>query len=212
MHDALFMGWSLGLAAGISPGPLLTLVISATLQRGLAAGLRVASAPLWSDAPVIAVSLWVVSSLSPWFLGGIGLLGGGFVVFLGLETLWRVRRPLQIDAPSDEAPRDLLKGILVNLLSPSPWLFWLTVGGPLTVGFWRQGPLPGIGFGAAFYIALVGSKALLAALVASGRQRLDGTGFRVVLGVCGLLMIGLGGVLGVEGWRALTEAGGATPQ
>lgn len=204
MYEALLIGWSLGLAAGITPGPLLTLVITTTLQRGVKAGLAVASAPLWSDAPVIAVSLWLVSSLSPMFLGGIGLVGGAFVIFLGFEALWRVRHPVQVEGQDEaKAPRDLLKGALVNLLSPGPWLFWLTVGGPLTVSFWRQSSWRGLGFGAAFYLAIVGSKAVLAVLVARGRQRLDGLGYRVVLIACGLLMIGLGITLGWDGWQAL---------
>ena len=38
------MGLGLGLAAGISPGPLLALLISSTLERGFGAGLRVIAA------------------------------------------------------------------------------------------------------------------------------------------------------------------------
>jgi threonine/homoserine/homoserine lactone efflux protein len=34
-----------GLSAGLSPGPLLTLVIAETLKRGIAAGIRIAVAP-----------------------------------------------------------------------------------------------------------------------------------------------------------------------
>jgi len=46
------MGLGLGLAAGASPGPLLTLVVSSTLARGFGAGLRVALAPVLTDAPI----------------------------------------------------------------------------------------------------------------------------------------------------------------
>ncbi len=208
MIEALLTGWGLGLAAGISPGPLLTLVITATLERGLGAGWRVASAPLWSDAPVILVSLWLVSSLPSKFLAGLGLLGGGLVVFLGLEALWRARRPLILAPPSGGGRRDILTGVLVNLLSPAPWLFWLTVGGPLSVALWRQSAGHGLAFGVSFYAALVGTKGGLAVLVASGRHRLEGRGYRIVLALCGLLMVGLGIALAIQGWNILEQGDG----
>ena len=53
----LITGLTLGFAAVISPGPLMTLVITRTLERGLGAGLRVAIAPLLTDLPIIVVSM-----------------------------------------------------------------------------------------------------------------------------------------------------------
>lgn len=206
--EALLTGWGLGLAAGISPGPLLALVITATLERGLGAGWRVASAPLWSDAPVILVSLWLVSSVATKFLAALGFVGGGWVVYLGLQALWRARRPVLLEAPGSTARRDILNAVLVNLLSPAPWLFWLTVGGPLSVAFWRQSVAGGLAFGTSFYAALVGSKGVLAVLVASGRHRLEGRGYRLVLALCGLLMVGLGIALGIQGWNILEQGDG----
>jgi threonine/homoserine/homoserine lactone efflux protein len=43
-----------GLSAGLSPGPLMTLVIAETLKRGIPAGIRIAVAPLITDLPIIA--------------------------------------------------------------------------------------------------------------------------------------------------------------
>ena len=59
----LLTGLTLGFAAGISPGPLMTLVITRTLERGLGAGLRVAVAPLLTDLPIIAASLIFFAAL-----------------------------------------------------------------------------------------------------------------------------------------------------
>ena len=54
MTDFLFSGVFLGLAAGFAPGPLLTLVITETLQHNLRSGIRVALAPILTDAPIVA--------------------------------------------------------------------------------------------------------------------------------------------------------------
>ena len=62
MED-LVVALTLGLAAGVSPGPLLALVVSATLERGFGAGLRVASAPLVTDLPIILACVSVLRSV-----------------------------------------------------------------------------------------------------------------------------------------------------
>ena len=50
-------GAALGLSAGFSPGPLLTLVLTETLHHGVKAGIRVALAPMITDAPIIVLTL-----------------------------------------------------------------------------------------------------------------------------------------------------------
>lgn len=48
----LISGIIFGLSAGISPGPLLALVISETLKFGRKEGIKVAIAPLITDIPI----------------------------------------------------------------------------------------------------------------------------------------------------------------
>ena len=58
---------------------------------------------------------------------------------------------------------------LVNLFNPHPWIFWVTVQGPIFLARWRFDPLASVAFVAAFYIAIVGSNQRSLAL------RLDGS-------------------------------------
>jgi len=46
----------LGVSAGFAPGPLLTLVISETLQHDIKSGVKVALAPIITDLPIIILS------------------------------------------------------------------------------------------------------------------------------------------------------------
>ncbi len=57
----LLSGIGLGLSAGISPGPILTLAISYTLQHGLKEGIKIAIVPLITDLPIIAITLGLLS-------------------------------------------------------------------------------------------------------------------------------------------------------
>ena len=194
--EALFTGAGLGLAAGLSPGPLLVLVISASLERGFAGGARVAMAPLVTDVPIVAASLAAASTLPARALTGLTVAGGLFIVHLGVGTVRRAGNPQATAsraAGRQAASGDLWRGALVNVLSPHPWLFWLGIGGPLVTLLWRQsgGPAAAV-FLALFYGALVGSKLLLAALLARGRHALGGHAHRRVISACGLLLVGLG--------------------
>ena len=49
MTSLLVNGLALGLYAGISPGPLLSLIIAESLRGGWPAGFRIALAPLVTD-------------------------------------------------------------------------------------------------------------------------------------------------------------------
>lgn len=82
MLSSIASGAILGLSAGLAPGPLLALVITQTLKHSVKEGMRVALAPLVTDAPIIILSLLLLSELkeSNRLLGLISLIGGVYVV------------------------------------------------------------------------------------------------------------------------------------
>ena len=53
---------------------------------------------------------------------------------------------------------------MTNLLSPHPWLFWLTVGAAILAKAIAQNWLVAAAFLFGFYLLLVGSKVLIALL------------------------------------------------
>lgn len=189
----LLLGISLGFAAGISPGPLSALVVTTALQRGVWAGVRVAIAPLLTDLPVVALSVLAVGAFPAGALSYLAVAGGGFVIFLGLDTYRKADRASFEHQQADR--RDLRRGFITNILSPHPWLFWLGVGGPLLVSAWDKGVVLATAFLVGFYGLLVGSKLFLAWGVAYGRGVLNLTWYRRVLAGSGVLLIVLGGVL-----------------
>ena len=79
------VGIVLGLSAGLSPGPLLALVIAQTLKHGVGEGMKVALAPLITDLPIVLAATFLLKQLSNTqsVLGFISLIGGLFVA----ETL-----------------------------------------------------------------------------------------------------------------------------
>jgi threonine/homoserine/homoserine lactone efflux protein len=194
---AFLLGISLGLGAGVAPGPLLAVVIRSTLEGGFGAGARVACGPLLTDLPIIAVAAALAASLPDEALAGLGLLGGLFLLWLGADALRDLPEP--VEAAVGGAPAvvgSLRRGAMVNLLNPHPWVFWITVGVPVlgdgTVG---QAAL----FLLAFYLMLIGAKVAVAAALGAGRERLlRGPGYRWALRGSGVLLLAAGALLTVE--------------
>ena len=54
----IITGIILGLSSGITPGPLLALVLSESLQHGAKAGMKVALAPVSCRIPIVALTLY----------------------------------------------------------------------------------------------------------------------------------------------------------
>lgn len=199
----LFSGVTMGLSAGLSPGPLLALVISETLRHGVRSGVKVALAPLLTDLPIVAVSLALLARLADAepLLGAVSLLGAGFLAWLGYESLRF--RGLEGAAEGGRAPQSIRKGVLANLLNPSPYLFWLSVGGPLVVGAFETG-LPTVSaFVGAFYLCLVGSKIALAFVAARSGKFLRGGAYVLSVRLLGVLLLGFMGVFFSNGLALL---------
>ena len=184
----------------------MTVLVAVSIDRGFHAGLRVAIAPLLTDAPIVALSLLLLKDLPEAFLGGLTLLGGLFVTYLGLQGVRRVDSASPPEEISSTVAKDLWHGAIVNFLNPHPWVFWMSVGAPALVSGWRQNPVDAIGYLAGFYGFIVGSKIALAWLAAKGRHTLRGPWFLRTLRLCGLLLLSLGVLLCYRGSAQLWEA------
>jgi threonine/homoserine/homoserine lactone efflux protein len=203
MIHYLGLGLTMGLSAGISPGPLLALVITATLRSGLGGGLRVALAPLLTDAPIIALSVLFAGLLPRVVLCWVGVAGGLVVIWMGVEILRSARdaRLPGAQGPVAEPGRELWRGVAVNALNPHPYLFWATIGGPALIQGWHVSGWHALAFLAPFYGLLVGSKMALAWAVSRRAGGLSATWYRRLLTGCSLLLLGLGAWVIYQSWN-----------
>lgn len=199
MIESLALGVALGLSAGLAPGPLLALVLSQTVRHGLGHGLRVAAAPLLTDLPIVVGATLLVGTVAgndP-LLGLISVAGALVVATIARDT-WRATVPEPGEATVAD-PDSWRRGVLVNLLSPHPYLFWLTVGAPTLVAASRDGIAPPLAFVVGFYVCLVGSKALVAWAISRTGLRPGSRTYRLVMRSLGLVLAAFAVVLLVEG-------------
>lgn len=187
MIQYLTIGALLGFSAGLTPGPLLTLVVSETLSYNIRAGIRVAVAPLITDLPIIVVAVLVLSRLSGFhgILGVISLIGGVLVLVMGIQGMRT--KGLALDIPK-AGSKSLTKGILVNVLSPHPYIFWLSVGAPAMAKARDLHVLAAAAFLLGFYLLMVGSKIVLAILAGKSKTALTGRGYVFIMRFLGFLL------------------------
>jgi threonine/homoserine/homoserine lactone efflux protein len=202
MLTFLSAGILLGLSAGFAPGPLLALLVSETLQHGWRAGIKVALAPLITDLPIITITMFMLAKLAhlQHILGVISIIGACFILSLGIKNI----QMKGIEIPSTPvSSRSLQKGILVNFLSPHPYFFWFTVGGPMTRNALALNLTAAIFFIASFYVLLVGSKILVAVLTGKSRTFLQGNVYILIMRLLGILLVVFAVILFGDGLHLL---------
>jgi len=200
---ALLTGAALGLSAGLSPGPLLALVIVQTLTYSVREGVKVAAAPLVTDLPIVLAALALTAGLAgqPKALALLTLCGAGY---LGKCALSSLRFTAGAQATAQSRPKSVRKGALANLLNPSPYLFWGGVGAPLLARTWNEGPACAAAFLAGFYACLVGAKVLVAVLTGRFGPVLGGPAYALVMRGLGLMLLAYAGWFLTEAWRLFT--------
>jgi len=202
MLEYLIAGTTLGLAAGISPGPLLVMVVSETLKSDRKEGVKLAFVPLISDLPIVLLSLFVVYKISDsdLVLAAISFLGSAFLVYLSLENL-RVK-PLAIKK-NKISRNSLWKGVLVNLFSPHPYLFWMLVGAPFAIKAYNESIWFAILFVAGFYVFIVGTKITIAFLAEKSKKFISGKGYVMVIKTLGFVLFIFSVILVKDGLKFL---------
>ena len=177
-----------GSVAGLSPGPLLTLVISETLKHNRKQGIIVASAPLVTDIPIVFLSVFILAKLSDFrhVLGAVSLSGALFLGYLAYESITVKGAALNF---AQVKPRSLRQGIITNFLSPHPYLFWMTVGAPTALKGYGISLLAPLMFIAGFYLFLIGSKITVALFVDRHKSFLSSSAYVYVIRLLGVLLL-----------------------
>jgi len=185
----IIAGVSLGIIEGIKPGPLLTMVIRETLSGGIRAGARTAAAPIFTDGPLIIISLFAAN----WFasnsivLAVISILGSFFLMKMGVECF--SINPPTIQDNNYDYTTSFKRGILTNLLNPNVYIFWFLIGGPLMARAAIKEPLAPIGYAISFLVAHTVVNIMIAYFFDRTRGQNSNSYYKISLSICGFAMI-----------------------
>ena len=184
----ILSGLVFGAGAGLSPGPLLILVVSETIKHGIKEGIKISIAPLLTDIPIILFTILILSGLSDVqpALDLISIGGALFLSYLGLKNIFFKG----IDLASDQLkPCSIKKGVVANFLNPHPYMFWLSIGAPTVLKALSVSLISSVLFITTFYIFLIGSKILVSILVEKSRFFLKSSKYVFVNRCLGCLLL-----------------------
>ncbi|MBN1992227.1 MAG: LysE family transporter [Anaerolineae bacterium] len=185
-------GAALGLSAMATPGPFQAFLLSQTLKNGWRRTLPAALAPLLSDGPIIALVLLVLTQTPSWLLNVLQILGGLFILYLARGAFLAAKAAgLALPVVEEAARQNFLKAVLMNTLSPGPYLFWGIIAGPIVIAGWRQSPALGLGFGLGFYTTLIGGFATFIILFGTA-SRFGPKVSQILSGIAATALLGFG--------------------
>ncbi len=195
-------GAGLGFSAAVSPGPFQAFLLARAVRHGALRTLPAAVAPLASDGPIIALVLLALTRAPAGFLRGVQVAGGLLLLWLAWTAARAFRSPAGGTPPPEPgAPlRGFGQAILVNALSPGPWIFWSLVTGPILVRAWRESAAEAASFLAGFYLVLCGGNAALV-LAFAGARRLGPRATRALGALSAAVLLGFGLL---QLWRGFT--------
>lgn len=119
-----------GILLNLAPGPDTAFIVGRSMAQGREAG--VASALGITVGSIVhtcaaALGLSAILATSAWAFGFLKIIGGGYLIFLGIKML--LERRATWDVPSDfrrsTTTAAFRQGILTNILNPKVALFFL---------------------------------------------------------------------------------------
>jgi threonine/homoserine/homoserine lactone efflux protein len=167
------------------------MVIRETLSGDLRSGLWTASAPIFTDGPLIIVSFLFASLIAdnPGILVFISILGAAFMFKMGVEC-FKIEPPsVAIILEPISSRKAFGRGVLTNLLNPNVYVFWFLIGGPIMAASVEAEPLAPIAYAASFILCIILVKCGVALAIYRLREGMPIHIYKAVLTACGFAMI-----------------------
>jgi threonine/homoserine/homoserine lactone efflux protein len=192
----------IALSGALVPGPVLTVTISESAKRGFWAGPQVVLGH--GILEVLLLGLLVAGFVrwihEPLFLGLVGVIGGGVLIWMSLGMLREVRGlTLDLSAVRGFSGGPVTAGIVTTLSNPYWILWWATVG----LGYVLVSMKWGITGLAVFFTGHILADLLwysiVSLLVSRGRRYIHLGVYRGVVGICAFVLMAFGLYFGASG-------------
>jgi threonine/homoserine/homoserine lactone efflux protein len=182
----------IALSGALMPGPLLTVTISESSQRGFIAGPLLISGHAILELALIAAFLLGVAPFfqKPAVFAATALIGS-IILFWMAFGMFRSVPSLRLSWETDSARRShpVVSGILMSAANPYWIIWWATIGlgyilNSLRFGFWGISS-----FFAGHILADLAWYSLIAAAVSGGRHFLTDRLYRGLIAACAIFLV-----------------------
>ncbi len=207
------LSFVMSLSGALMPGPMLTYTIARTVQSGRTGwllGPRVVVGHAALEALLLfGLTLGVVEFLhDPLATKIIGVTGALLLAWMGIGLIREAFRGRALDLQSRSLQTDnavsrihpALAGALVSLSNPYFWVWWITIGSAFLVRFdvtlqrWQAL----LAFYLGHELGDFGWYTAVSTILHLGRRSIPPAVTAVILGICGVVIIGFGAYLGAS--------------
>jgi threonine/homoserine/homoserine lactone efflux protein len=137
MFEAILQGIGAGILFSFLTGPVFFSMIKTSIEKGFKAGFSLAIGVVLSDIIFISATIFSAQFVdyNSKYNQYIGVIGGLFLFGVGLYYLINKVKVNYDLAATEKIKRSgyIIKGFLMCLLSPTTLMFWIMVGGVVTV-------------------------------------------------------------------------------
>jgi threonine/homoserine/homoserine lactone efflux protein len=187
-------------SGALMPGPLLTVTINETLKRGLLTGPLMIVGHAILEMIFIVVILWGLGSIlnNPIILSIFAFLGCVILLWMGVSMISELKT-VTLPEGTDPPPRNALQrtlahpvvsGFVVSLSNPYWIIWWLTIGLTYIFVSLKLGIVGVIVFFAGHFLADLLWYSIVSASVSYGKKFITDKLYRVVVGTCGVMLLG----------------------
>lgn len=202
--EPLLSGIIFGLVAGLSPGPIFTLVVAETLKFGKEEGFKVAISPLITDSTIILITLFLLSTFAGnnVVIGLISILGACYLAYIGLENFRAKTEKFKAVITGKGAFK---RAVITNLLNPHTYLFWISVGSPIILENLKTNVSGLAFFLAGFYTCLIGSMIFVTLIMDRSKSLIKSKYYSYALRILGVILIVFAIVFLTEGLKLIAS-------
>jgi threonine/homoserine/homoserine lactone efflux protein len=182
----------IALSGALMPGPLLTVTVSESSQRGAVVGPLVI---LGHGILELALVLALLSGMAPFFKRDevfvVISLAGGIILFWMAISMFRSLPSLHFDLAGEEQnPKNLIMaGIILSLANPYWTIWWATIGLGNIMHSVKLGIVGVVAFFIGHILADLTWYALVSFSVSKGRAFFSDTIYRRLIGGCAFFLI-----------------------
>jgi threonine/homoserine/homoserine lactone efflux protein len=193
LSGMFLLGLMIGFTGAMAPGPTLIATIHGAVKGGWTVGPRVTLGHALVEVVMVVLVILGLSVLIGQYSWVIAIVGGCALVVFGILTILESRHagvPVTESKTVSRGP--ILAGAITSISNPYFWLWWLTVGSALLIGALSGGIPNALAFITGHWAADLIWYTIVAASMYKGKFLLAERGYRTVLGVCGIFLVGFG--------------------
>ncbi len=188
----LFSAAAISLSGVMAPGPMTAATVAAGV-RGKHHGALVAVGHGIVEFPLMAAILLGAGALLKTEVAriGVGLVGGGFLLFMGAQMLIALRKPATGGRAGD--PRHpIWTGVILTAANPYFLLWWATIGLALATQAVELGLAAFVLFAVVHWLCDLVWLDVLSLASHGGSKRMGRHTDRIIAMICGAAMLGFG--------------------